>query len=90
MRRRAPSAAVRSVTRITTAITTTEIRARRPGSVGSSRSGLASSQRARMSEALLTVEDLHLAFGGVRALRGVSLAVRRGEIFSLKIGRAHV
>jgi branched-chain amino acid transport system ATP-binding protein len=36
-----------------------------------------------MSEPLLTVEDLHLAFGGVRALRGVSFEVRRGEIFSL-------
>jgi len=36
-----------------------------------------------MSEPLLKVDDLHLAFGGVRALRGVSLEVRRGEIFSL-------
>ncbi len=35
------------------------------------------------SEPLLTVDDLHLTFGGVRALRGVGLAVRRGEIFSL-------
>jgi branched-chain amino acid transport system ATP-binding protein len=40
-------------------------------------------QRAAMSEPLLRVDDLHLAFGGVRALRGVSLAVNRGEIFSL-------
>jgi branched-chain amino acid transport system ATP-binding protein len=32
---------------------------------------------------LLAVDDLHLAFGGVRALQGVSLGVRRGEIFSL-------
>jgi branched-chain amino acid transport system ATP-binding protein len=40
-------------------------------------------QRAGMSDLLLTVEDLHLAFGGVRALHGVSLKVRRGEIFSL-------
>ena len=35
------------------------------------------------SEPLLTVDDLHLTFGGVRAVRGVGLAVRRGEIFSL-------
>jgi branched-chain amino acid transport system ATP-binding protein len=32
---------------------------------------------------LLQVEDLHLAFGGVNALRGVSFEVQRGEIFSL-------
>jgi branched-chain amino acid transport system ATP-binding protein len=32
---------------------------------------------------LLQVEDLHIAFGGVSALAGVSLEVRRGEIFSL-------
>jgi branched-chain amino acid transport system ATP-binding protein len=37
----------------------------------------------RESDALLAVDDLHLAFGGVRALSGVSLEVRRGEIFSL-------
>lgn len=36
-----------------------------------------------MTGPLLAVEDLHLAFGGVRALRGVGLEVRRGEIFSL-------
>jgi len=36
-----------------------------------------------MSEPLLRVDDLHLDFGGVHALRGVSFAVRRGEIFSL-------
>jgi len=33
--------------------------------------------------AILQVEDLHLAFGGVKALRGVSFEVRQGEIFSL-------
>ncbi|MBI4770282.1 MAG: ABC transporter ATP-binding protein [Chloroflexi bacterium] len=32
---------------------------------------------------MLKAEGLHLAFGGVAALREVSLAVRRGEIFSL-------
>jgi len=32
---------------------------------------------------LLQVEDLRIAFGGVSALAGVSLEVRRGEIFSL-------
>ncbi len=32
---------------------------------------------------LLRVEDLHIVFGGVSALAGVSLEVRRGEIFSL-------
>jgi branched-chain amino acid transport system ATP-binding protein len=31
----------------------------------------------------LQADDLHIAFGGVQALAGVSLDVRRGEIFSL-------
>ncbi len=35
------------------------------------------------AEPLLTIEDIHLAFGGVTALRGVSLEVRRGEIFAI-------
>ncbi len=39
--------------------------------------------RARSSEVLLKVEDVELRFGGVRALRGVSFEVRRGEIFSI-------
>ncbi len=34
-------------------------------------------------DVLLQVEDLRIAFGGVSALAGVSLEVRRGEIFSL-------
>jgi branched-chain amino acid transport system ATP-binding protein len=34
-------------------------------------------------EVVLQVEAVHLAFGGVKALRGVSFEVRRGEIFSL-------
>jgi branched-chain amino acid transport system ATP-binding protein len=36
-----------------------------------------------MAESILKVEEVQLAFGGVKALRGVSLEVRRGEIFSL-------
>ncbi len=31
----------------------------------------------------LVIEDLHLSFGGLKALDGVSTAVRRGEIFSI-------
>jgi len=34
-------------------------------------------------EVFLRVEDLRIAFGGVSALAGVSLEVRRGELFSL-------
>ncbi len=36
-----------------------------------------------MTSAVLQVEDIHLAFGGVRALRGVSFEVGAGEIFSV-------
>ena len=36
-----------------------------------------------MSDALLVVDDVSLAFGGVQALNGVSLEVRSGEIFAL-------
>ena len=36
-----------------------------------------------MSEPFLTLQDVHLAFGGVKALSGVSFEVRRGEIFSV-------
>ncbi len=35
------------------------------------------------AEPILKIEDIHLAFGGVKALDGVSLEVRRGEIFSV-------
>jgi branched-chain amino acid transport system ATP-binding protein len=35
------------------------------------------------SEVLLKAEDIHISFGGVKALRGVSLEIRKGEIFSL-------
>ena len=34
-------------------------------------------------EVQLRVQDLHISFGGVKALRGVSLEVRKGEIFSI-------
>ena len=36
-----------------------------------------------MSDALLNVDDVSVAFGGVQALAGVSLEVREGEILSL-------
>ena len=36
-----------------------------------------------MSESILHVDELHMAFGGVKALRRVSLDVRQGEIFSV-------
>jgi branched-chain amino acid transport system ATP-binding protein len=35
------------------------------------------------AEALLRVDDIHLVFGGVRALQGVGFGVERGEIFSI-------
>jgi branched-chain amino acid transport system ATP-binding protein len=35
------------------------------------------------NEVQLKVENLHMAFGGVQALMGVSLEVRKGEIFSI-------
>ena len=34
-------------------------------------------------EVLLKVDNLHMGFGGVKALQGVSLEVQRGEIFSV-------
>jgi branched-chain amino acid transport system ATP-binding protein len=34
-------------------------------------------------EAILRVEDLHLSFGGVKALVGVSLEVRKGEVYAI-------
>src|SRR4030043_1633264 len=34
-------------------------------------------------EVQLQVQDLHMSFGGVKALRGVSLEVKKGEIFSI-------
>ena len=38
---------------------------------------------AMVDEARLKVEDIQIAFGGLMALRGVSLEVKKGEIFSL-------
>ncbi len=35
------------------------------------------------TEPILAIEDVYLTFGGVAALRGVSLEVKRGEIFSI-------
>src|SRR4030042_6939652 len=35
------------------------------------------------AEIQLRVQDLHMSFGGVKALRGVDLEVRKGEIFSI-------
>ncbi len=34
-------------------------------------------------ETYLSMEDIHLQFGGVRALQGVGFSVQRGEIFSI-------
>ena len=34
-------------------------------------------------EVQLQVQDIYISFGGVKALRGVSLEIRKGEIFSL-------
>jgi branched-chain amino acid transport system ATP-binding protein len=36
-----------------------------------------------MADHILEIEEIHLAFGGVKALRGVSFRVRPGEIFSV-------
>lgn len=36
-----------------------------------------------MSQALLTVEDLHVSYGAIRALTGISLSVSQGEIVTL-------
>ncbi|HEY8418441.1 MAG TPA: ABC transporter ATP-binding protein [Limnochordales bacterium] len=34
-------------------------------------------------EALLTLKDVHVAYGNIRAVRGISMEVRRGEIVTL-------
>ena len=34
-------------------------------------------------EDLLEVEDLHLSFGGVMVLNGISLSVKKGDILSI-------
>lgn len=36
-----------------------------------------------MSETILEVRDLHVAYGAIQALKGVSLTVRRGEITTI-------
>ena len=36
-----------------------------------------------MADPLLVVNDVHLTFGGIRALQGVGFAVKPGEIFSI-------
>ena len=38
---------------------------------------------ANSGEVQLQVQDIHISFGGVKALRGVGLEIRKGEIFSL-------
>ncbi|HJW83792.1 MAG TPA: ATP-binding cassette domain-containing protein, partial [Anaerolineae bacterium] len=35
------------------------------------------------ANAMLSVEDLHVAYGSIRALQGISLEVREGEIVTL-------
>jgi branched-chain amino acid transport system ATP-binding protein len=49
--------------------------------VSASAPGLPASSAA--GAALLRVDDLHVRYGGIRALRGVSLEVRAGEIVTL-------
>jgi branched-chain amino acid transport system ATP-binding protein len=44
------------------------------------------SQDARPAEVLLEVKDLHVSYGAIKAVRGVSLSVRKGEVVAL-IGR---
>ncbi|MEJ5184847.1 MAG: ABC transporter ATP-binding protein [Rectinemataceae bacterium] len=36
-----------------------------------------------MLETMLEVKDLHVAYGGIRALKGISLSVRKGEIVTI-------
>lgn len=44
------------------------------------------SQDARPADVLLDVKDLHVSYGAIKAVRGVSLSVRKGEVVAL-IGR---
>ena len=37
----------------------------------------------KMSEAILKVEDLHVNYGSIQALKGISLEVKKGEIITL-------
>ncbi len=50
---------------------------------GDSENAREASVAASSDGVLLKVDDVHMAFGGVRALVGVSLEVRGGEIFSV-------
>ena len=43
-----------------------------------------------MTDLLLEATDVVKRYGGVTALRGASIAVRRGGGHALPIGRAHV
>jgi branched-chain amino acid transport system ATP-binding protein len=36
-----------------------------------------------MSELMLTVQDLHVSYGAIKAIKGISFEVKRGEIVSL-------
>src|SRR5207344_776282 len=54
------------------------------GDRGVSRQGLRAGAGARVSQAsLLEVSDIHTYYGNIRALKGVSLTVSRGEIVTL-------
>ena len=41
---------------------------------------------------MLKIEDLHVSYGMIQAIKGVSFEVNEGEVISLigEIGRAHV
>src|SRR4029453_1282484 len=47
------------------------------------RQGLRAGAGHGMSEALLDIADIHTYYGSIRALKGVSLTVGRGEIVTL-------
>ena len=36
-----------------------------------------------MNDLLLEIENLHVSYGAIRALRGISFTVRRGQIVTL-------
>jgi len=37
----------------------------------------------RFGDVLLSVEDIRLSFGGIRALDGISFEIRQGEILAI-------
>ncbi len=47
------------------------------------RTAIPHAEKERVHTSLLEVRDLHASYGGVRALRGVSLTVREGEIVAV-------